>query len=169
MIDTVRIILFLDCNLHCRYCCNNIPKYRSQFQEKRIEEIDFDKYQNVAITGGEPFLHKDRLYFALSSVPAGKPVYLYTNGMLITDNDIELLKRFNVKGITIGLHLLLQPGHVNRKLPMSFPIRYRCLVEKRNDFLTYWPRLLNEDNLRGGALNECDMPNEDWILLKDLR
>jgi MoaA/NifB/PqqE/SkfB family radical SAM enzyme len=168
MIDTVRVILFLDCNLHCQYCCNNVPKYRSQFQEKSITEIDFDKYKNVCITGGgEPFLRKGQLYFALANIPAGKPIYLYTNGMLITDNDVELLKRFNIKGITIGLHLLLQPGHFNRKLPKSFPVRYRCLITKRNEFLAYWPLILNEANLRGAALNDCGMPNEDWILLKE--
>lgn len=168
LIDTVRIILFLDCNLLCPYCCNQIPEYRSRFQERVIDEIDFGKYRNVVITGGEPFLHKGWLYSTLAAVPVGKAIYMNTNGILINDEDVEWLRRFNVKGVTIGLHFLMQPAKLNPRLPMFIPVRYRCWEKTVPAFLEMWPGVLDKDNLRGFEMNKCDMPNEDWVLLKEL-
>ena len=87
MIDTVRIIISLDCNLSCSYCCNEIPEVRNRFARKALDEINFSGYQNVVITGGEPFYRKDVLFRVLRRIPPEKTIYMNTNGMLITDND----------------------------------------------------------------------------------
>jgi molybdenum cofactor biosynthesis enzyme MoaA len=59
-IDTIRLILTLDCNLKCSYCCNKLESVYSRFVKKSIDEIDFSRYRNVCLTGGEPFLYKLR-------------------------------------------------------------------------------------------------------------
>ena len=167
MIDTVRIIISLDCNLSCSYCCNEIPEVRNRFARKALDEINFSGYQNVVITGGEPFYRKDVLFRVLRRIPPEKTIYMNTNGMLITDNDIELLRQYSIKGITIGLHAIMQPKQLNPRLEMFFPVRYNVDIEYRDWFLKLWPGILTEENLRGYELNKCDMPNEDWILLDE--
>jgi molybdenum cofactor biosynthesis enzyme MoaA len=77
MINTVRIILFLKCNMRCSYCCNKKEKFNSQFQEKEFCEIDFSLYKNICLTGGEPFLYKNKLFSVLKKVPLDKNVYIY--------------------------------------------------------------------------------------------
>lgn len=67
--DTLRLILFLKCNLACSYCCNEIESVNLQFVKKKFTEIDFSGYANVCVTGGEPFLEKVLLYKTLDAIP----------------------------------------------------------------------------------------------------
>lgn len=94
MIDTIRIIMFLECNMNCSYCCNKNEEFNSQFNRKSFSEIDFSLYKNICITGGEPFLHKGKLFSILNKIPLDKNIYIYTNGTLIDDSDISRLLKY---------------------------------------------------------------------------
>ncbi len=56
MKKTLRLLLTLDCNLTCQYCCNNISEINSKFIKKKLDDINFDAYSNVCISGGEPLV-----------------------------------------------------------------------------------------------------------------
>ena len=155
--------------MSCSYCCNNIKKIRSRFIEKTLSEIDFTKYKNVCITGGEPFLAKVLLYSVLFKIPEFKNIYLYTNGILIDWPDVFTLKSFdNLKGVNIGLHTIPQLKRIIH-LEKYLPVRFMMNETLKNKFIKTYPERLTKDNVNTWKLNECEMPNEDWILLKKLR
>ncbi len=165
--DTLRLIITLECNLSCPYCCNNIPEFKNQFVKKSFNEIDFSKYKNVCITGGEPFTNKMLLYKMLFRIPYTKNIYIYSNGLLINDVDIFVLnKTFNLKAINIGLHYSSQINSIQPDIENKFNVRFRIEDKKVYEFLDASPRL-RRANVKGYKLNDCNMPNEDWILLND--
>ena len=164
-IDTIRLILTLDCNLNCAYCCNKQEPVYSQFKLKSFEKIDFSLYQNVCLTGGEPFLYKDALYDILRKIPVSKDIFIYTNGLLITGEDIDMLLSYrNIKGLNIGLHAIKQLERINRKIKM-LPVRFLARDIYIETLLKTYPEQLSRQNLKGWKLNECNRPNEDWVLL----
>lgn len=167
-VDTIRLILLLECNLSCSYCCNNQSSVNSKFIKMKFEEIDFSKYKNVCITGGEPFLYKDFLYSVLLSIPKDKNIYLYTNGLLINHLDIMYLSFFgNLKGINIGLHSPHQFNRIIVKLQEHHNVRYMINEKYYQTLLDLHPDRLSKNNLKSWETGQCEMPNEDWILLKE--
>lgn len=166
MVDTIRLILFLDCNLACPYCCNRQEQFYSKFQYKKFTDIDFSTYKNVCITGGEPFLRKGVLFTFLSKIPKAKNIYLYTNGMLITNSDIVRLCQFkNIRGLNIGLHSEYQIDLVNPLIDHLFSVRYTVEKSLVSNLLKRCRNRLTLLNLKGWTMNDCSMPNEDWVLL----
>lgn len=107
MIDTLRLVVGWDCNLKCGYCCNNIQKFRKEFEPVRLEEVDWKKYKTVCITGGEPLLMMDRVERVCKEIEASgtKPlIVMYTNGTLLTRWAVEKLTKAGVRALSIGLH-----------------------------------------------------------------
>lgn len=176
MKDTVRLIMHLECNMRCSYCCNEQRQFTTQFQKKRFWVyagcggrsclFDFAPYRNVCITGGEPFLQKDELFMIMDVVPEDKNIYLYTNGLLINNEDIEYLQTFaNLKCVNVGLHTLRQLKAINKNLERLLPVRFMARDTNCAELLRMYPERLNADNLKAWELNKCDMPNEDWVFL----
>ena len=132
-----------------------------------FEEIDFDLYENVCITGGEPFLKKDVFYSVLDKIPAGKNIYVYTNGMLINWNDIAKLRSYKIKCFNVGLHTIGQLKGIYYGLERSLPVRFSAREEIYSKLLNLYPDRLNYDNFKSFVLNDCNMPNEEWILLNN--
>lgn len=167
MIDTLRLILFTQCNMSCSYCCNEQEQFNKLFVKKTFKEIDFNKYQNICITGGEPFLDKRFFYVILNSISEFKKVYIYTNGLLIDWDDIFLLKKFdNIKGINIGLHTIPQLKRI-KPIEKYLPVRFCMNEEMKQSFLKVYKHRLNAGNIKTWKLNDCLRPNEDWVLLKE--
>lgn len=168
MKDTLRLILFLECNMHCSYCCNEIPDISKQFVKKQFRDINFNQYKNICITGGEPFLNKDLLYEVIDKLPEGKNLYIYTNGTLIDDSDLFVLYRMTknneLKCLNIGLHLIQQLRNIIN-VEEYLPVRFMLQDIKKELFLAEYPDRLNEANIKTWTVNECTMPNEDWVLL----
>lgn len=109
--DTAKIVVTWDCNLNCDYCCNKDPELRATF--KPITEIELQSllHTDFEITGGEPLLPVNlRLTLhVLDSLPMGRNVYLYTNGMYMGNRRSAIaygmmLKRHGVTGINVGYH-----------------------------------------------------------------
>lgn len=169
MIDTLRLILFLKCNMKCGYCCNEKEEFSNQFVKKTWKEIhdSFPNYKNICVTGGEPFLDKELLYNVLTLIPKKKRIYIYTNGMFITNNDIQILKYIpNLKGINVGLHTKKQLNKINPLLEKELPVRFMVQDIFYSQMLELYPERLNMVNVKTWKLNDCNMPNEDWVLLK---
>lgn len=168
MKDTLRLILFLECNMHCSYCCNEIPEVSKKFVKKKFRDIDFTQYVNICITGGEPFLKKDILYQVLDKLPADKNKFIYTNGTLIDDIDLVALfgvvRRRNLKCINIGLHLIQQLKSIIN-VEEYLPVRFMLQDIKKELYMAEYPNRLNESNIKTWKVNDCEMPNEDWVLL----
>jgi molybdenum cofactor biosynthesis enzyme MoaA len=170
MKDTVRIIMFLGCNFKCEYCCNEKSKFNEQFEEKSFAEIDFNNYKTVCLTGGEPFFHKDWLYSILGKIPPEKPIFLYTNGVLIDLEDIlRIAGNYNIQGINIGLHGVNQPKFILPELDSVFSVRYQAQDINREKLLSMYPDRITEKNSKFWKMYDCFRSNEDWILLTDFQ
>ncbi len=170
MIDTIRIIISLKCNMHCSHCCNKKERFNSQFQEKKFSDIDFSMYKNVCVTGGEPFFYRNRMFSVLDKIPQDKSIYIYTNGTLINDLDISLLLHYtNLKCVNIGVHTLKQLERVNKNLERKLPVRFMARDIYCNKLLMMYPERLSKDNLKSWAIDQCDMSNEDWVLLTNFK
>ena len=185
MKDTLRLILFLECNMSCSYCCNDNEINSKQFVQKSFEEIDFTQYKNVCLTGGEPFLNRDMLYSSLLRIPSDKNVYIYTNGTKMLTKDASTIDFINswrndfIKGINIGVHTLDQL----RAVPLVESVIGKIIRFKINKFLFptimkkkyFGWRMNQEQQIYHGfkvepfiVKDNCSMPNEDWVLLKKI-
>jgi len=166
MKDTLRLILFLECNLKCSYCCNENINISKHFVKKKFEDIDFTKYKNVCITGGEPFLRKDILYSVLNKIPTDKKIYIYTNGMLINDEDLRILIKYpNIDCFNIGLHFENQLNKIST-IEYCLPVRWMIEESKLEKFHKQYPSRLVIDRIKTFKIDDCEMLNEDWILLE---
>lgn len=148
--DTLRLIITLDCNLSC----------------------EFSGYSNVCITGGEPFLEKELFWNIMALIPKDKKIYVYTNGLLVAESDVKVLKSYkNLGCVNVGLHslsqamtLLSQCEHPICGLPHN---KVRFHIEERSflAFLSVLP-IIHAVKTKLHKLDECDRENEDWILLE---
>ena len=152
--------------MNCSYCCNKNEKFNSQFNKKSLREIDFSLYENICITGGEPFMHKEELFALLEKIPLEKNIYIYTNGTLINDSDIVSLLRYKkLKCLNIGIHTLEQLNSINEDIEKRLPVRFMVRDIYYEELLKRYPQRLNNSNLKSWSLDNCDMPNEEWVLL----
>lgn len=87
------------CNLNCRHCYMEAPSGRYgelPFEEmmRLIDQFERANVHQLTLTGGEPFLRKDLL--DIMAVLAQKKIWvshIYTNGLLITSEILEGIKR----------------------------------------------------------------------------
>jgi uncharacterized Fe-S cluster-containing radical SAM superfamily protein len=102
--------LNLDCNIRCIFCSvDSTRKYLTQEVSKKLREIYFKFLNKVSqcnfsileTTGvGEPFFYKNDFYNFLKNIPKKsklKKIKIITNGLLIDDNFIEIVKNSKLK------------------------------------------------------------------------
>ncbi|TRO52228.1 radical SAM protein [Candidatus Bathyarchaeota archaeon] len=164
--DTLRLMISLKCNFKCWYCCNEQDQFNSLFQYHSVEEIDFSGYRNFCLSGGEPFAHKELLYRLISYIPEDRNVFIYTNGSLIEEEDLDILKTFpHVKCLNITLHGVAMLDKMLPEIENRFPVRFSfqdTLEEKMVE--KYGNRL---GNYKLWHMNYCYVPNEDWVVLQE--
>jgi len=95
------------CNLRCKHCYHD--RYTSN-NELKIDELIFiadkidatlnkwDKIGTISITGGEPFIVKEKLFPLLRHLNTFESINhfdILTNGSLIDENTLSELERFN--------------------------------------------------------------------------
>ena len=92
---TVQIQLTNACNLGCAYCCTNSGLPRSQ--EVRLHQLlpvvqqipqHCGPETRVALLGGEPLLVPWAIELASEIVRLGLPLTIFTNGLLLTRDDL---------------------------------------------------------------------------------
>ena len=164
--DTLRLIMFLDCNFACTYCCNNKKWYSDQFIKKTVYEIDFSSYENVCLTGGEPFLDPEVVFEWLDKIPKDKNVYIYTNGVLITTPHLhQLITYRNLKMINVGLHHKNQINSIHPDLEKFIPVRFLMEDVMTEEIMQNSNGRVHNGNSKQWVRDQCDLPNEDWVLL----
>ena len=165
--DTLRLLLFLDCNFNCSYCCNLNKEYSSKFVHLFEDEVDFTPYDNVCLTGGEPFLDPDLLFYYMDLIPSDKTIYLYTNGVLITKEHIQKLRSYpNLGCINVGLHHKNQIRSIDTSLEYVLPVRFSLEDTTASLFCRASNYRVNGANSKWWVRDQCNVPNEDWIVLK---
>lgn len=84
------------CNYHCRYCLA-VPRASWELPTKEyLNNINFEKYNTINLTGGEPSLAKKELYYALKIIGKEKKVFIQTNGSNFNIIDMLRLKKYNI-------------------------------------------------------------------------
>ena len=165
-VDTIRLMLTMECNLRCSYCCNHLDSVRQKISPVRLQDIVFENYMNVCLTGGEPFLNNGViLYDVLNYLKYDETlsIYIYTNGILMKDHDRRrIAMEFPmVKGINIGLH---EPKTFNELiLRHRFDPIVRFQVEDK--YLESLQELFPTANIKSWVRDECDMKNEHLHIL----
>ena len=114
-INYMRLAVTDRCNLRCYYCMPEEGiKYVARRELMTYEEMirivsAFAKQgiSKVRITGGEPFLRKDLMYFleAISQIPEIEKINITSNGTLLIDK-IADLKRLGITSINLSLDSL---------------------------------------------------------------
>lgn len=166
-VNTARIIMFLECNFKCRYCCNEKTQFNQEFVEILLEDIPFQNYKAVCVSGGEPFFNKEALYYVLDRIPPELPIFLYTNAILIEDQDLVLLQKYNIQSINVGIHGVNQPKFVHKLLEKFFTVRWQAQDINREKLLSMYPDRITEGNTKFWKMDDCYRANEDWFLLTD--
>lgn len=101
MIKHLTIHLTDTCNLQCRFCHVAAKKgLQNDYSvdcliKKRIMEA---KPESISIAGGEPFFVRKRLYDFIDSIPTSiKSVAITTNGTLLNESDLKILKEKGIR------------------------------------------------------------------------
>lgn len=138
----------------------------------KLQEIDFSKYQNVCITGGEPFLNFDAIWNTVNYINDKNPnkhkFFIYTNGLKIEFHHVILLNNSIDVTYNIGLHTLGQISKIDKNI-FKFGGNFRFTINEKlyDKALQKYPERLNTNNLKTWKMNDCNMPNEDWVLLEN--
>lgn len=106
------------CNLRCKHCWISCSPEMDTTNElgkdsihKVIADIDELKPGTVALTGGEPLLHRS-LYGIIRELAAKKiSMEIETNGLLMTDRFVSTVASLNGHGASIGLNISLDGGN----------------------------------------------------------
>ncbi len=117
------------CNARCEHCgssCGDfIPKDEISAEELKKTLLDISKRYNAKdillnITGGEPLVRKDLFDIMDYANSLGFRWGMTSNGMLITDEIIEKMKKTNMETISISIDGLKETHESFRKVPNSF-------------------------------------------------
>lgn len=163
-----RIAITTKCNLNCSYCCMKYDHIKKSFNNiKGLHEIlDISRFESFGVTGGEPLMLFGKLVETLGHLrELGKPIYLYTNGLLLDFSKLFQLKGL-IDGINIGLHKvdyqqLTQYVIFNSVIPMRIMVWEGNVDQK---LLNFFKR--HKLQYRAWVMDECDIPNEERYLLK---
>ncbi len=137
------------CNLNCTHCYVD-KKDNTELSNKKILSI-IEQSNNMGLNrlvfaGGEPLLHKDIFNIASYAKELGIPeVMLMTNGLLISDNNINELKIFDAIQISIDVPLG-EKGHFRPYYTKTLKMIIQKLKEKNINvslFATLHKSLLN--------------------------
>jgi molybdenum cofactor biosynthesis enzyme MoaA len=166
-IDTLRVLVDWKCNLKCPYCCNEQEHSRSQFKPANIYAMDFSKYANVCISGGEPLMFLSKVAEICRRTRSNQMVILYTNGILMTKDIARMLPQMNIRAVNVGLHF---PNSFKRiitnvlKCTEGVDISVRFHVHdlyKNMNLETEFPNAA----FKYWVMDDCDRGNEERIIM----
>jgi len=162
MKKTLRLIITLDCNLKCEYCCNKLPEVNSKFIKKKLADINWAQYKDICISGGEPLLARELIHEIYMIIPIFIPIYLYTNGLLMSNARVSY---FN--GINVGIHYKEQLKEILENNPnlLSYKGLRLCVQDiYKDEYLSNIP----DKYIKTWTMNDCfnNVETEDWILLE---
>jgi uncharacterized Fe-S cluster-containing radical SAM superfamily protein len=168
MIDTICALVDWKCNLKCSYCCNEIPRFRNQIKPIAFADIDWKKYPNVCISGGEPLLFPERVKrICVAALDAYK--ILYTNGVFLTEGMADDLSRWGIAAVNVGLHVEKSFDVLIKRI--CYNVRYQNFNTRFHVRNIYRPLVYKWEaqgiNFRYWKMGDCDRPNEDRVIITD--
>ncbi|HTF81361.1 MAG TPA: radical SAM protein [Cytophagales bacterium] len=110
---SVRIDPALHCNLECRMCYFSDPDWKKRYkgllsvdEMKGIAKMLFPRALQVVVgCGAEPTIHKSFMTLIEEANKYGVPnVSMVTNGLLLTEEQLERLAQLKLKELIISLH-----------------------------------------------------------------
>jgi molybdenum cofactor biosynthesis protein A len=114
-IEYVRLAVTDRCNLRCFYCMPEegiryLPKKELLTYEEMLRLVGIMAgfgVKKVRLTGGEPFVRKDLMYFIkkLNEIPGIEGIHITTNGVLTLPH-IEEFKTAGIKSVNLSLDTL---------------------------------------------------------------
>lgn len=145
------------CNLRCEYCFGKYYSEEGELSYRQIKKI-FSEFYNlgvrrIAISGGEPLLHKDIDRVIKMAVGLGFEVGLNSNGILVPHH-IEALRL--VSNLSISLDGASEETHdkyrgkdafkralagVKAAYEAGIPLHFCCTLTDAN--LNEWPKILD--------------------------
>ena len=117
------------CNLSCRHCgsdCNSSSMIPDMPADDFLKVIDSltphvnPNYVNIVITGGEPLMRKDLEYVGRQLYDRGYPWGFVSNGLALTPDRFQSLRRAGLHAMTISLDGLEEDHNWMRCHPASF-------------------------------------------------
>jgi len=167
-VDTIRILVAWECNLSCSYCCNENHRFRKDIYGSFLEEIDFKKYSNVCISGGEPLMFMDRIR-QVCELSKDKFIILYTNGIYLDIEKAHQLELMGVNAINIGLHnpssfVNIIERVIKNTANTKMKIRFHVWDKYENMNL---PDKYPSCDFKYWAMDDCDRDNEYRVILSD--
>jgi len=166
MIDTARILVDWLCNLKCSYCCNEQERFRKDIKPININDIDFNKYTNFCVSGGEPLLHIEKVKDVCSRIPKGKLIILYTNGLLINEANAALCESLGIIGMNIGMHypktfdnLIKNVTAATKNTALKIRFHMQDIYEKE------FTEKYTDVSFRFWKMDDCDRDNEERFVL----
>ena len=108
-LDTVVWEITLKCNIHCLHCgssAENVTRNNELSTDEAlnlIEQLSDLGCKRVVLSGGEPFLRKDWATLALRVRDLGMNVSFISNGYVVNDDIIDILKVIQPNGISFSL------------------------------------------------------------------
>jgi len=90
------------CNLKCIHCYGNFTPSNVNFLTTSdflniLEQLEEINCKNIQIIGGEPLLHPDIWNFLQHSIKRGFKTEIFTNGLLITEDIVQKLRKLNIQ------------------------------------------------------------------------
>ena len=108
-LDTAVWEITLLCNIHCLHCGSNAENKTRQNELSTSEALDLIEQladlgcRRVVLSGGEPFLRKDWATLSLRIRDLGMNVSYISNGYIVDDDIIDLLKIISPVGVSFSL------------------------------------------------------------------
>lgn len=124
------------CNLSCRHCgsdCKSSSAIKDMPAEDFLKVVDsilphVDPHKlNIVITGGEPLMRKDLEWVGRQLYDREMPWGIVTNGLLLTAERLESLRRAGLHNITISLDGTEENHNWMRNHPLSFKRAYEAI------------------------------------------
>ncbi|KKN32346.1 hypothetical protein LCGC14_0814960 [marine sediment metagenome] len=167
MRNNCRVVLTDRCNLDCSFCCMKDKRIYYSFTNQTALWIAQQRYDEIAITGGEPLMELEKLVQFICLVKYFNPdakMYLYTNGMSLNYYEAFTLKTAGLTGVNWSPKE--KPNSYYQE-KMTFIhvclIPIRILIQDRlmdDDILQF--ALNNNMQIRQWTIGDCDdMKPED--------
>ena len=183
------------CNAHCDHCGSRCDiNQEDGISNELFKKVLLDVKENIGIeamlniTGGEPLMRKDLFEITGFAKKLGFDWGMVTNGTLINDDNIKLMKQTKMSTISISIDGMKETHESFRHLPGSFDnillniqklqkanflehIQVTFIANKRNinELPILWKTLnnLNIDSLRISSIDPIGRANDNKELLLD--
>ncbi|MBS5965557.1 MAG: radical SAM protein [Finegoldia magna] len=108
-IDSLKLIMANSCNMNCKYCYAEGGNYgrknglmKKEVAYKVVEFVNRNGIKNVCFFGGEPLLAFESIKFICSHLKDKVNYLIQTNGTILNDEIIELLKKYKFS-VTVSI------------------------------------------------------------------